>query len=346
MEEVPTTARRGTLRILLALISVTGALLAAPVAADTKGELDAAKARLTQIQAQLNQATAAWQQAEAQYAQTLDDIGATRASIARLQRRIQDLRERLATRAREAFESGPGGTIELLLSSASFADFSDRLEFLGSMAESDASLVVDERVSTEELRREQQDLTRLSERQAQAAAAREAAKQQIASNVAAAQRQVNELTTKLRAELAAARQLALLGQTPIPGASLQVCPVAGPNAFVDSFGAPRPGGRTHQGIDMMAALGTPVVAAQPGNAVRTPNSLGGNAVVVYGPGGDWTYYAHLSAYAATGSVSAGTVIGSVGNSGDAAGGPYHLHFEYHPHGGSAIDPYAYLLAVC
>jgi murein DD-endopeptidase MepM/ murein hydrolase activator NlpD len=96
----------------------------------------------------------------------------------------------------------------------------------------------------------------------------------------------------------------------------------------------------------MSPRGTPVVAAQTGNAVQTPNSLGGNAMIVYADNGDYTYYAHLDSYGASGHVSAGTQIGTVGDTGNAAGGPTHLHFEYHPGGGSAVDPTPYLDAVC
>ncbi len=333
-------------RSFLALVLLSGLLVASPVLADTKGELEAAKARLATAQAELNRATATWQAAEARLAQTRDELAETRASIDRLRTKIRDIKERLAERARQAFETGAGGTIELLLSSASIGDFSDRLEFLGNVAESDASLVIEEKVATEELRREQEDLARLSDQQASTAATLQAEQAVIDARVSEIASTVSQLTDQLKAEQAAAAQLALLGQTPRPGAALQRCPVAGPNSFVDSFGWPRPGGRTHQGIDMMAALGTPVVAAQPGNAVRSPNGLGGLSVIVWSSNGDYTYYAHLSAYAATGSVGAGATIGYVGNSGDAAGGPYHLHFEYHPGGGAAIDPYPYLLAVC
>ena len=67
-------------------------------------------------------------------------------------------------------------------------------------------------------------------------------------------------------------------------------------------------------------------------------------MIVYCPGGDWTYYAHLSRYGQMGTVSVGTVIGYVGATGDT--NVNHLHFEYHPGGGAAVDPYNALRAVC
>ena len=121
--------------------------------------------------------------------------------------------------------------------------------------------------------------------------------------------------------------------------------MAGNTSFVDSFGWPRPGGRTHQGIDLIAAHGTPIVAVAPGNARSASSVLGGLGVVLeHDSGGDWTFYAHLSSYAAVGRVSAGTVIGYVGSTGDTT--VNHLHFEYHPSGGAAVNPYSALVAVC
>lgn len=126
---------------------------------------------------------------------------------------------------------------------------------------------------------------------------------------------------------------------------LLVCPVQGPHHFSDDFGVPRPGGRTHQGNDIFAATGTPIVAPFPGRAEANPNSLGGLAVNVYGAEG-YVYNAHLSAYGASGRVETGTVIGYVGNTGNAVGTPPHDHFEWHPGNDTAVNPFPYLEEVC
>ena len=129
---------------------------------------------------------------------------------------------------------------------------------------------------------------------------------------------------------------------------LRRCPVAGPHDVTNNFGvwiAKRPGvpAHVHQGNDIMASTGTPIVAPFDGTAVAVPNDLGGNAVDVYGAHG-YVYNAHLSAYGTLGKVQTGDVIGYVGSTGDA-GGP-HDHFEWHPGNGPAVDPYPYLMAVC
>jgi murein DD-endopeptidase MepM/ murein hydrolase activator NlpD len=127
-----------------------------------------------------------------------------------------------------------------------------------------------------------------------------------------------------------------------------VCPVQGAVSFTSSFGEPR-GGHTHQGVDMFAATGTPLVAVVSGSMFFQSDTLGGLASYVTGGDGTTYYYAHLNDYVGGNrSVSAGELIGHVGNTGDASGGPSHLHFEIRPGGpnGAAVDPYPTLRAHC
>ena len=135
-----------------------------------------------------------------------------------------------------------------------------------------------------------------------------------------------------------------------PPTPSRVCPVNGAVAFTDTWGDPRSGGRTHKGVDMIAARGTPLVAIEAGTVKRMRNGgLGGITVTLKGASGDEFYYAHMDAYGdiSTGmSVSEGYVIGYNGSTGNAPEWLPHLHFEYHPGGGSAVNPYPLVKSVC
>ncbi len=134
-----------------------------------------------------------------------------------------------------------------------------------------------------------------------------------------------------------------------------VFPVYGPASFSDDFNGARADTGWHHGNDIFARLGAPVLAVTDGTLFQVGwNTLGGHRLWLRDRQGNEYYYAHLSAYsplAKNGAqVQAGDVIGFVGDSGDAAGTPYHLHFEIHPAAllglgyDGVVDPYRYLLA--
>jgi murein DD-endopeptidase MepM/ murein hydrolase activator NlpD len=133
-----------------------------------------------------------------------------------------------------------------------------------------------------------------------------------------------------------------------------VFPVGEPHSFIDSFGFPRMMGtgyeHAHQGTDIMAPAGTPLLACERGIVTRMGSDvLGGTKIWIKGESGTYYYYAHLSAFAEGMHdglvVEAGTVIGYVGDTGNAKGGAPHLHFEIRPDGGPAVNPYPLLKVV-
>lgn len=144
------------------------------------------------------------------------------------------------------------------------------------------------------------------------------------------------------------------GGPPIEG---MVCPVQGAVAgrdFINDWGYPRSGGRWHQGNDLFASRGTPVIAVHNGTVVRwnppsAPTALGGITVTyVTADGSEW-YNAHLATIAdgvAPGaSVSRGQVIGTVGNTGNARTTPPHLHLGRR-YAGSWVNPWPTIGSVC
>ncbi|HZD68800.1 MAG TPA: M23 family metallopeptidase [Actinomycetes bacterium] len=146
------------------------------------------------------------------------------------------------------------------------------------------------------------------------------------------------------------------GQTAYPAQSVITiggrrysCPVEPPYSYTDTWGAARSGGRVHLGTDIMAPKGAGELAYTDGVVSdEHSNTLGGIVLYIKGDNGDEYYYAHLSGYAvAEGTrVRAGQTVGYVGNTGDARYTAPHLHFEVHPGGGSAVNPYPYVKRVC
>jgi hypothetical protein len=170
------------------------------------------------------------------------------------------------------------------------------------------------------------------------------------------------VTTILVAALAAGSAAASSGSggvVPNP----MVFPVVGPYRYTNDFGDPRGQGR-HEGNDILAPKRSPAIATEDGKVkFWTTSARAGCMLYLYGASGTTYLYIHLNndvtrgndnrgkcvrgvAYAVKdgAKVAAGQQIAYVGDSGDANGGNPHLHFEVHPAGGKAVDPYPYLQA--
>jgi murein DD-endopeptidase MepM/ murein hydrolase activator NlpD len=144
--------------------------------------------------------------------------------------------------------------------------------------------------------------------------------------------------------------------TPAPAppvnVSMQARPLAGgPCWYGDTWQANRGSGRVHLGVDIGAPKGTLLRAVVGGRVSQIyrdrPGSLSGNGIKIAMADGTYFFYAHLDSIAAGIElgvpVSAGQVIGTIGSTGNAA--ITHLHFEVHPKGGAAVNPYPIVKAI-
>ena len=162
---------------------------------------------------------------------------------------------------------------------------------------------------------------------------------------------IAEEERKRAAAAAAASAAAAAGYTSSAGIPPggRTCPFIGPSSFRDSWGEPRPGGRTHTGLDMVAPNGVPLVSIETGT-IWSPNwhYAGGLGLYIRGDSGDVYYYAHMSAYAPGISdgvrVGAGQIVGYNGATGNAA--VPHLHLGYRPGGGPLTNPYQLMVKLC
>lgn len=331
---------------------------------EQQAELDRLGREAAELAAKVDEAEARWEQ-------ITEQLRTTRAELAAARERYAELRDRLDQRARETYMAGPGDELEFLLGATSLADLSDRVAFVDALAQTDADLANEVANLRNELADRAAEEARLQARAAEALREKQAQYAALEAKLAEQQRVLDELAEKKAKAEELAKDLrkqwreelaALTGLKIDPDGILQVCPVDQPRAVYDGFGAPRYAGgyHPHAGNDIIAPMGTPIRAPFPGTARASWNTLGGNAVYVYGANG-YVYNAHLSAYSekSNGPVQAGDIIGYVGETGDTD--TPHNHFEWHPNVipsnwpaspygysviGGAVNPFPLLQAVC
>jgi murein DD-endopeptidase MepM/ murein hydrolase activator NlpD len=184
----------------------------------------------------------------------------------------------------------------------------------------------------------------------------EAALERVSARAAELSRELTERRRAAEAAAAAARgSSATSGSGGGPDISDGVCPVVGAVAgrdFSNDWGYPRSGGRTHQGNDIFADAGTPIVAVQDGvviRANRNDTGLGGLSVTYRTADGSEWYNAHLETVVAGiepgVAVARGQIVGTVGNTGNARTTPPHNHFG-RKFDGTWVNPWPTISPLC
>lgn len=368
------TGTRPTIRILsLAVAALLAVGLALPAIAPAE------RSRAQQLQAELNAIGAEFERAGKAYDEafwaldeTENEIEQTTARIGENEVALDDAQLVLQGRMASWYRSDRLGLMGFLLGADDFADFVTRMEYASRIARTDAETIDAVQTLLVELR---EDRERLEVEQAERAerverfkAERDTLQGKLQEKKAEYERVQRELAeaarreaeARKRAEEAAAAAAASRSRTapapvsaPAPvvtssgavaGPNGMVFPVSGPNYYSDTWGASRDGGRRrHQGTDIMAPTGTPVVATMAGTVSASNGSKSGLYLTLRADNGWSFHYMHLNSITVgSGRVSAGQVIGTVGYTGNASASAPHLHFEIHPAGSGAVNPYPYL----
>jgi murein DD-endopeptidase MepM/ murein hydrolase activator NlpD len=359
------TALRGISFLLL--LAVFASVGPAPARSVTKAQVNEACADSAAQYDRYEAAVRAYEEAWLAYEDTRNEIAALeykreRVSgiVERREEEIADTTRRIEDLAVELYMQGGGGNPALVL----FADSVDEVltgeEFLSAATEDDLGSLDDMLALRSDLDRFQQEMAdldaQLREKEAEnqalvdAADAAAAAQQEAWESLSSTCR---DLRAKYERELAIQRARELARRSSAAGGVGAIsgfqCPFPG-SAFIDSWGYPRSGGRTHKGVDMMGPWNGNLIAVTNGTVALRRGGLGGNAIWLTGDDGFAYYYAHLNSFNVTHGqrVSAGQVIGFNGDSGNARGGAPHLHFEIHPggRGSSAVNPYPTVVSAC
>ncbi len=342
------TKRRFPWAAILCALALIPSLAVGIGEAQESDSITGIKARMSAIQEELDAATLRIENLRTQQDRLYLHRAMTDLEITRIEREQEALAARVQIIAREMYMGGDEETLEALLTSDDMGELAARLEYVSAVGESNERLFLEQRSAAQELIDKRDELeAQVGELiRVEGTLASETAKLQTL--FARARDEYKALQEKLAAQAAA--QLARFGELamPKPGAGGLVCPINGPNSFIDSWGFPRSGGRSHEGTDMMAAFDTPVVAIADGTITYVGVGVtAGNWIRLTSNEGDAYWYMHNKKnLASVGKVRAGELIATVGDTGNAIGGPPHVHFEYHPGDGGPVNPYPLLKGIC
>jgi peptidoglycan LD-endopeptidase LytH len=305
--------------------------VAGPGVAD---DLATAKSRQKKLQAALDEATAELDQIETEQSFAEQRLQAAQSRLGIVRDDLARARRTLSGHVASLYKAGGTRPLSGILGSSADVVVS-RVEFETILQEGQVEAVADAKIAYDSYEAAIADV--------------KAAMAQMAKLEARSKATVAKLTRTFEKAKQVADKLAGFAPTHLVNGRWESCPVSKPYSYVDSWGAPRSGGRTHKGTDIMNPLGNKVHAIVDGVISRQTNSsLGGISLYLKGDDGNEYYYAHLMRYESRVGqrVKAGELIAINGQTGNARFTAPHVHFEVHPGGGAPVNPYPYVKAAC
>lgn len=304
--------------------------------------------RLTSLQGELNALSSELNRLQSQVAVLEREIGRTEAELKRQEAELKRWQGILSERVRTMYKQGYATSLEIFLGCGDFDTFLNSLQYMSRIGIHDAEIINATRELTDSIRDKRKRLKSDRELYQKNLESLFKKREAIQSKFNEQKAILAGLSSDIASLLSSRFTSYVRG---VGGGSVSVgpvnglyFPVAGPHSYTNDWGAPRSGGRTHKGCDVMAPRGTPVVAITSGVVEQRRGGKAGLYVVLRGDNGHVYYYMHLDGFAASGRVRAGQIIGYVGDTGNARGCP-HLHFEFHPNGGGPVNPYPLLRAI-
>lgn len=343
------------LPILVVVLILSGVSVSAGAdVVDKQEEIERIREEMANNRASLEKANLFYEQSLTEVRVVDDEIRKNEAEVNKTKAKIETLRKNLDRRVTYMYKTGPSSFLSVLVLSDDFTDFLSRAKLLSYVLYRDFDLISTTKTLRAGLDKQSRGLAASRAKYAKQLATAESLRKELYQQYSIRNAKLAQLNKRAAgsndgkfamARAGASRAYVSRGQS----RTGFVFPVTGSNSYVDTWGAPRSGGRRHKGTDIMSLKGTPVVACVSGTIGRTTpydRGLGGVTIYLDGDDGNTYYYAHLNGISAgIGSgtrVEAGQVIGSVGSTGNASASAPHLHFEIHRGGGSAVNPYATL----
>ena len=321
------------------------ALAAVAVPAAHAGPLADARARERALRAELQQATAELQDTEARLAEAEDRLTFDRGQLLVARRQLATTRTAVAGQVAAMYRSG-GLMVASALLERDPEGVPDRIELATVLVSRQAQTIEDAQVAESSY---QATLGRVTESYEHAKALRDRAGRAV-RRLEASLEEAQAVQTRLARLERRPAQTPAAPAAPAGGGGI-ACILARPYSYVDTWGAARSSGRTHQGTDVMAPYGAQVYAYTAGVVSRESTSTnGGLQLYLQGDNGVEYFYAHLSRYAVPAGtrVRAGQLVAYNGQSGNAQYTAPHVHFEVHPGGpgSTPVNPFAYVQRAC
>lgn len=336
------------LGVALLVVTETAAALAGrgwgpPATAQTLDDLDDAEDVVDELTAQRAAAVDRYEATWATIEQARMELATLERSTEALAAEVAATNRALERRARVAFMRGPMESFEVLFQAEAAQLAVERVGLLSALQRRDR-IEVEQAVAGQVALDRSRELIRVRESELLAL------QEVLEADAAVLQEELERASDEadqIRTLVARQRRIDRGAQQGIYACIFD----RGATRFRDTWGAPRSGGRRHKGTDLFAAHRAPVYAITSGVVQRhSSGGLGGIGLYLRGDDGNTYYYAHLDSIdpaARVGTrVTAGELVGRNGYTGNASRSAPHVHFELHPGGGAAINPYPWLAAAC